>query len=90
LLVEELAKAGLVERQINGADRRARILSLTSKGERLYARLRPVHLAVNQSILAPISARERKLLIALLIRVVEGNLTQEDRGLGGRKRRLRQ
>jgi MarR family transcriptional regulator, lower aerobic nicotinate degradation pathway regulator len=90
LLVEELAKAGLVERQINGADRRARILSLTSKGERLYARLRPVHLAVNQSILAPISARERKLLIALLIRVVEGNLTQEGRGLGGRKRRLRQ
>jgi DNA-binding MarR family transcriptional regulator len=90
LLVEELVKAGLVERQINGADRRARILSLTSKGERLYARLRPVHLAVNESILAPISARERKLLIALLIRVVEGNLAQEDRGLGGRKRRLRQ
>src|SRR3954463_9181823 len=51
LLVEELVKADLVERQINGADRRARILSLTAKGEKLYARLRPVHLAVNESIL---------------------------------------
>jgi DNA-binding MarR family transcriptional regulator len=90
LLVEELAKARLVERQVNDADRRARILSLTPKGEKLYARLRPIHLAANENILAPISPRERKLLIALLIRVVEGNLTQEDRGLGGRKRRLRQ
>jgi DNA-binding MarR family transcriptional regulator len=90
LLVEELAKAGLVERQVNDADRRARILSLTPKGEKLYARLRPIHLAANENILAPISPRERKLLIGLLIRVVEGNLAQEDHGLGGRKRRLRQ
>jgi DNA-binding MarR family transcriptional regulator len=90
LLVEELVKTGLLERQVNGADRRARILSLTPKGEKLYARLRPIHLAANESILAPISARERKLLIDLLIRVIEGNPAQEDRGLGGRKRRLRQ
>jgi DNA-binding MarR family transcriptional regulator len=90
LLVEELVKAGLVERQVNGADRRARVLSLTPKGEKLYGRLRPIHLAANDSILEPISPRERKLLISLLIRVIEGNLAQEDRGSGGRKRRLRQ
>src|SRR5256885_8873945 len=74
LLVEELARTGLVERQVNGADRRARILSLTPKGEKLYARLRPIHLAANDCVLAPISPRERKLLISLLIRVIEGNL----------------
>jgi DNA-binding MarR family transcriptional regulator len=90
LLVEELVKTGLVERQVNGADRRARILRLTAKGEKLYGQLRPVHLAANESILAPISPGEGKLLIGLLIRVVEGNLAQETRVLSGRKRRLRQ
>jgi DNA-binding MarR family transcriptional regulator len=78
LLVEQLVKKELVERRVNGADRRARLLSLTPKGERLYAQLRPAHLAANQSILAPITPRERKLLISLLIRVIEGNLAQED------------
>jgi DNA-binding MarR family transcriptional regulator len=75
MLVEQLVKKGLVERQVNGADRRARILRLTPEGEKLYARLRPAHLTANESILAPITSRERKLLIGLLIRVIEGNLT---------------
>ena len=74
LLVEQLVKKGLVERQVNSADRRSRLLSLTIKGEKLYERLRPIHLAANERILAPISPRERKLLVSLLIRVIEGNL----------------
>jgi DNA-binding MarR family transcriptional regulator len=85
VLVEQLVRKGLVERQVNGADRRARLLSLTPHGENLYARLRPAHLALNQSILAPISARERKLLIDLLIRVIEGNLGHEVDGASRRK-----
>lgn len=75
LLVEQLVKKGLVERQVNSADRRSRLLSLTIKGEKLYERLRPIHLAANERILAPIAPRERKLLVSLLIRVIEGNLT---------------
>jgi DNA-binding MarR family transcriptional regulator len=86
LVVEQLVKKGLVERQVNGADRRARLLSLTPQGENLYARLRPAHLALNQRILAPITARERKLLIDLLIRVIEGNLSHQSDGTGRRKR----
>jgi DNA-binding MarR family transcriptional regulator len=89
LLVEQLAKKELVERRVNGADRRARLLSLTPKGERLYAQLRPAHLAANQSILAPITFGERKLLISLLIRVIEGNLAQQDKDSRVRTRRLR-
>ena len=89
LLVEQLVKKGLVERQVNGADRRARLLSLTSKGGRLFERLLPLLLSANESILAPISTRERKLLMALLIRVIEGNLAQNNRDSGTRKRRLR-
>jgi DNA-binding MarR family transcriptional regulator len=90
LLVEQLVKKGLVERQVSEADRRARLLSLTPKGEKVYARLRPIHLSANETILAPITADERKLLISLLIRVIEGNLAQQDRGSGRRKRHLRQ
>jgi DNA-binding MarR family transcriptional regulator len=87
LLVEQLVKKDLVERQVNDADRRARLLRLTAKGEKLYARLRPAHLAANESILAAIAPRERKLLLSLLIRVIEGNLAQENRGSRGRDRR---
>lgn len=76
LLVEQLVKKELVERRVNGADRRERLLNLTSQGEKLYARLRPAHLKANEAILKPIEPRERKVLIDLLIRVIEGNLTR--------------
>ena len=89
LLVEQLVRKGLMERQVNSADRRARLLSLTAKGEKLYARLRPAHLSANESILAPIAPRERKLLVSLLIRVIEGNLAL-GRGSGARDRRSRE
>jgi DNA-binding MarR family transcriptional regulator len=90
LLVEQLVKKELVERRVNGADRRARLLSLTAQGEKVYARLRPLHLAANKKVLAPITPRERKLLVDLLIRVIEGNLTQLAGSAGQRKRRLHQ
>ena len=85
LLVEQLVKKGLVERQVNEADRRARLLRLTPNGEKLYARLRPAHIVADQSILAPINPAERKLLIDLLIRVIEGNLVDKKRGASTRK-----
>jgi len=71
LLVEHLAKMGIVARQVNGADRRVRLLSLTAKGKKLHARLRPALSAVNDDILSPITRGERKVLMDLLIRVIE-------------------
>jgi DNA-binding MarR family transcriptional regulator len=79
LLVEQLVKKGLIERQVNGADRRSRLLSLTAKGEALYTRMRPAHVALNRDLLAPITPQEQKLLMGLLVRVVEGNLIRETR-----------
>jgi DNA-binding MarR family transcriptional regulator len=73
VLVEQLVKKDLVERLVNQEDRRARLLSLTPKGEKLYARLRPDHQAANDTILAPLTRSERDMLISLLIRVIEGN-----------------
>jgi DNA-binding MarR family transcriptional regulator len=90
LLVEELAKRGLVERRINGADRRARQLYLTAKGEKLFARLRPANLAANARILEPLAPRERELLLDLLIRVIEANGAYARPGAGRRKRRSQQ
>jgi len=86
LLVEQLAKKGLLSREIDSADRRVRVLSLTPQGEKLYARLRPAFIAANEDILAPISARERKVLTDLLIRVIAGNLAETGQGARKAKR----
>src|SRR5436190_6963577 len=90
VLVEQLVKKGVVERKVNGADRRARLLRLTSKGEKIFARLRPAHARLNESILAPIKPQERKLLMGLLIRVIEANRTGEASGSRQRRRRTSQ
>jgi DNA-binding MarR family transcriptional regulator len=77
VLVEQLVKLGVVARQVNGADRRVRLLSLTLKGEKLYADLLPTFTAANAGILAPLTFRERKQFMDLLVRLIEGNLRHE-------------
>ena len=75
--VEQMVKLGVVARQVNGADRRARLLSLTAKGDRIYAELLPAFTIANANVLAPLSPRERKLFMTLLVRIVEGNLREQ-------------
>ena len=78
---------GLVERRVNGADRRARLLFLLPKGERLLERLYPTVAAdVADRILAPLEPDEREVLLDLLIRVIKGNLKHARPGAGRRKR----
>jgi DNA-binding MarR family transcriptional regulator len=84
--VEELVKLGLVARQVNGADRRSRLLSLTARGKKVYARLLPAVDTVNAEVLAPILPRERKQFMALLVRVIEGNLVHQKVPLRRRRR----
>ena len=90
LLVEELGRKGLVERRVNGADRRARILRLTSKGEGAFDRLRKKNAAANERVLDPLTAKERELLFDLLIRVIKQNTAHARPGAGRRKRRPNQ
>jgi len=90
LLVEELGSRGLVERRVNGADRRARILRLTSKGEKTFDRLRGRNAAANERVLDPLSAEERELLFDMLIRIVQQNTAHARPGAGRRKRRPNQ
>ena len=77
VLVEQLARSGVVTRQIDGADRRVRLLSLSPKGEKLYSELLPAFAAANAAILAPLPIRERKQFMDLLVRVIEGNLRDD-------------
>lgn len=86
LLVAQLVKRDIVVQQVKGADRRVRLLSLTRKGQKLYARLHPAFIAANKDILSSITSRERSLLLDLLIRVIEANLPRP----GGNSRRLKQ
>jgi DNA-binding MarR family transcriptional regulator len=90
LLLDQLESKGLVERRVNGADRRARMLYLTPKGEKLYARLyRPTRVA-NDRILAPLAPNERALFLDMLIRLIKGNFIHARPGAGRRKRRASQ
>jgi len=86
VILEKLESRGLVERRINGGDRRARELYLTAKGRRLRRRFQPKLQAANDRILAPLEPRERKPFIDMLVRVVEGNRAHARPGAGRRRR----
>jgi DNA-binding MarR family transcriptional regulator len=86
LIVDRLHSKGLIERRVNGADRRARELYLTPKGKALWRRLRPKTSAANERVLAPLPPAQRELFIDLLIRLIEGNRAHARPGAGRRKR----
>jgi DNA-binding MarR family transcriptional regulator len=90
LLVEDLGNRGLVERRVNGADRRARILRLTPKGEGVFERLRKQNAAANERVLDPLTAKERELFFDMLIQVIKRNTAYARPGAGRRKRRPNQ
>jgi DNA-binding MarR family transcriptional regulator len=86
LLVDRLETKGLLERRVSSEDRRARQLRLTTRGERLHARLYPITSAAQQRILGVLKPSERDLLLDLLVRVIEGNRALARPGAGRRKR----
>lgn len=86
LLMDRLEKRGLLERRVNGEDRRARLVRLTARGERLHARLYPKAFEGQNRILKVLEPAERKVLLDLLVRVIEGNLHLARPGTGRRKR----
>jgi len=86
LLVERVESKGLLERRVNGEDRRARLLRLTSRGEKLHSRLYPRALDGQMRILDVLKPSEREVLLDLLVRVIEGNRSMARPGAGRRKR----
>src|SRR2546425_7294868 len=86
LRIDRLESRGLLERRVNGDDRRARLLRLTRRGENLFARLGPQTRAGQERILAVLAPAERELLLDLLVRVIENNRELARPGAGRRKR----
>jgi len=89
-VVDQLEGMGLVDRRMNGADRRARELRLTARGAKLRRRLIRKNLAANERVLAPLAPHERELFLDLLVRVIKGNWAHTRPGAGRRKRGSRQ
>jgi DNA-binding MarR family transcriptional regulator len=90
VLVDELAAKGLIERRINGADRRARLLQLTTEGGRLFLKVRKKNLAAQARTLETLAPHEGELLLDLLTRVIAAHGQHAKPGAGRRKRGWRQ
>jgi DNA-binding MarR family transcriptional regulator len=84
-LVDQLEAKGLLERRVNGADRRAKLLRLTVRGAKLRERLRPKAHLVQAQLLAPLTPAQRETLLELLVRVIESNEIYARPGAGRRK-----
>ncbi|SFQ06529.1 MarR family winged helix-turn-helix transcriptional regulator [Tranquillimonas alkanivorans] len=65
-VIERLEKRGLVRREVNRQDRRARLVRLTREGERVVAALRPVVRDLQDDILANLDPEERAAVNALM------------------------
>lgn len=66
LVVDQLARAGLVVRQDDPQDRRALIIKLTPKGRREIERMMPVHARWVNELLGDLSAAEKEQIRKLL------------------------
>lgn len=72
--VDELEKAGLVERQTSPTDRRARIIVVTPQGREMSAKAADVIDRVHEDVLASLPEDERKGFVAGLSRLVDARL----------------
>lgn len=69
-VILRLLRRRLVARRPSPEDRRRKLLSLTEAGLALAARLTVEGRAISEATLAPLAARERRQLLALLAKLV--------------------
>ncbi len=70
-VIDRLEQKGWVRRIVSQRDRRARELSLTTEGERVYTALLPVIRGLQDDILQPLSEAGRTRFLKLARRVVQ-------------------
>ena len=83
-ILDRLEARELIVRRVGQEDRRVRLLHLTPKGRALRRRIRPKVLAAQDDLLAPLTVKERALLMDLLVRVIEANEVHARPGAGRR------
>ena len=71
-VVDRLEQKGLVRREISRHDRRAREVSLTPEGERVFSELLPLVRRLQADILAPLDDAERAQFMALARKALVG------------------
>ncbi len=81
-----LEEKGLLERKVIPHNRRQRALTITPEGELLLASLVPATQRVRDRLLAPLTASEQQLFMALLDRLVRDNNDQSRAPLARRDR----
>jgi DNA-binding MarR family transcriptional regulator len=69
-LLDELENAGLIERRATPADRRTYALHLTKAGRNAWAKIGKLADRLQDDLCAALNEKERKLLAALLTRIV--------------------
>ncbi|MBI3531254.1 MAG: MarR family transcriptional regulator [Burkholderiales bacterium] len=72
-VIDRLEVRGLMQRQANPNDRRARLLTLTPDGTQLLRKIEPSMLRAQARMLEPLPAGQRGLFMAMLRQLVEGN-----------------
>ncbi|MDX6701415.1 MAG: MarR family transcriptional regulator, lower aerobic nicotinate degradation pathway regulator [Baekduia sp.] len=70
-VLNDLAARGLIERSPDPADRRRNIITMTPAGGEELGTLDEILAAVQEQVLTPLSAAERKQLVGLLARLLE-------------------
>lgn len=65
-VIDRLQKKGLVSRSVSPRDRRARVIALTPKGQRLLAECAPLVWDLQDDILSGLAAGEREEFMRLL------------------------
>lgn len=63
-LVERMQTDGLIKRKVDPSDRRARLITPTAKGRRLYNKARPIAVDLQEEVLTAIPEAERERLLA--------------------------
>src|SRR5262245_33617065 len=71
----QLERRGLIERRTGTRDKRNKELFLSAKGAAVLRRAHPLAWEIQDRILAPLDAKERRLFVALLAKLVESNNT---------------
>jgi DNA-binding MarR family transcriptional regulator len=66
-LIDSLAGRGLLAREVDPADRRRRILTLTARGQKLAADLASIGAEIENDFLSPLTAAEQQALRQMLL-----------------------
>ncbi len=73
-LIDRMEKAGFVARTSAPSDRRYNIIKLTSRGEKLLAKIEPLYAKEVKKVMAPLKEVQQKSMIAMMERV-RGNVS---------------